>query len=121
MTVKVIWAGKSGQEYTFETYPIGTEFNPVSGVYIACKETSPGSWEAIYVGETQSLFDRLNAGLANHDGLKCANTRGATHIAAIVMNGEANRLGIETDLRHGLNPVCNKQRVTNPASLFYKR
>ena len=113
MTVTVTWTGKSGQKYDFTVYPIGTSFNPVSGVYIACRFVPPQIYEALYVGETQSFKDRLNTGSANHDGLKCAARNGMTHIGALVITGDAERLRVETDLRHGLNPSCNRQNVPN--------
>ena len=119
MAPKVTWPGLNGQTYTIETFPIGTEFNHVSGVYIICRQVSGGRWEAFYVGEAQSLYDRLNAGAQNHDGLKCSRTRGATHIGAMVVSGKAERLRIETELRHSLNPLCNKLSVPRrAASLF---
>jgi len=121
MAITVNWSGKSGTSYAFELYKLGQEFNPVSGVYVFCRETSPGSWQALYVGETQSLHDRLNTGIANHDGFKCASRNGATHIAVRVVSGEANRLRVETDLRHGINPVCNKQSVKSAADILYGR
>jgi hypothetical protein len=34
-----------------------------------------------------------------------------THIAALVVAGDAERLRIETDLRHGLNPSANAQNA----------
>ena len=121
MATIVTWTGSSRTQYQFELYKIGQEFNPVSGVYIFCRETSPGSWQALYVGETQSLKDRLNTGVSNHDGFKCASRSGATHVAVRQVSGEANRLRVETDLRHGINPVCNKQPVKNASRSLYNR
>lgn len=110
MAFTVRWPGYPGNTYTFQTYPIGTEFNPFSGVYIACRPAADGiNWNAFYVGEAHSLHDRLNAGLDDHNGLKCARQRGATHIGAMLVDGDANRLAIETELRHVLNPPCNQQ------------
>lgn len=111
MALNVTWHGASKTPYTFEVYPDGTAFNPVSAVYILCREVSPGSWEALYVGETQSLQQRLTIGAMNHDGYRRAKLAGMTHIAVHVVNGETQRLRIETDLRHGLNPVANRQGV----------
>ena len=111
MAVKVTWTGSSGKKYEFETFPVGTQFNHVSGVYIACRRLITGNFEALYVGEAQSLFDRINSGAANHDGLKCASRNGMTHICALVISSNAERLRVETDLRHALSPSCNKQNV----------
>ncbi|MBD3678171.1 MAG: hypothetical protein HUJ27_07195 [Rhodobacteraceae bacterium] len=111
MAFNISWRGASGKSYTFEAYPNGTQFNAVSGVYIFCRQITPGSWEALYVGETQSFEQRLNVGIHSHDGYGRAARRGMTHIAVLVVAGEAERLRIETDLRHGLNPVANAQNV----------
>lgn len=111
MAIQANWTGASGLPYLFEVHPIGTVFNSVSGVYIACRQIASGSFEALYVGETQSLYDRLNAGAKDHEGLICASRNGMTHIAARVVAGNAERLSVETDLRHGLNPSCNRQSV----------
>lgn len=111
MAMTITWTGKSGTKYETESFPIGTKFNAVSGIYILCKVATPTTWTALYVGETQSLYDRLNAGASTHDGYKRATRRGATHIAVMRTTGDAQRLRIETDLRHGLNPPCNAQGV----------
>lgn len=121
MVLKVTWPGKAGKQYTFDTYPIGTEFNPVLGVYIACKCTGGVNWNAFYVGETQSFHDRLNTGLEHHDGLKCARRNGATHLGVMIVHGDANRLRVETELRHVLNPVCNRQPANALTSILSGR
>lgn len=119
MRTIVTWTGKSGRDYEFETFPIGTQFNHVSGVYIACRQLLPGNFEALYVGEAQSLVDRLNTGANNHDGIKCALRNGATHIGALFVSSDTERLRIETDLRHALNPSCNRQNVPGNALTMY--
>ena len=112
MALNITWRGASGQSYTFETYSVGTRFKHVSGVYIFCRQISAsGNWEALYVGETQSFEQRLNTGIASHDGYARALRLGMTHIAALVVSGDAERLRIETDLRHGLNPSANAQNA----------
>ncbi len=120
MANSIEWAGKSGRKYSFESFPVGTQFNQVSGVYIACRHLVTGNFEALYVGEAQSLDDRLNAGSNNHEGLRCAARKGMTHIAALRVNGDAERLRVETDLRHGLNPSCNKQSVPKNTNALFR-
>lgn len=117
MAFNITWRGASGQSYTFETHPVGTQFNPVSGVYIFCRQVTSGNWEALYVGETQSLKQRLNTGVSSHDGYLRASRLGMTHIAALVVAGDAERLRIETDLRHGLNPSANTQNAISASLL----
>lgn len=117
MSVKQYWKGKSGNWYEFDVYPIGQEFNPVSGVYIFCRPIGDGRFKALYVGETDTFHDRLYTGLKDHHGFKRATVYGVTHVAVRLV-ATANRLIVETDLRHGLNPPCNKQPVpTVPAAI----
>lgn len=111
------WNGKTGTQYGFEVYAIETEFNPVSAVYMFIAPVGE-RWGALYVGETESLYNRLNAGRVNHDGLKRAVANGATHVAVLRVEGDTQRVGIETDLRHGLNPVCNAQSVPELSGLL---
>ena len=99
-----ILIGISGWSYDFEVFPVGTIFNAVSGVYIACRQIPTGNFEALYVGKTQSFRDRLNAGAQNHSGLLCVARNGMTDIAALCVSGNAERIRIETDLRHALRP-----------------
>jgi hypothetical protein len=117
MAQTVTWHGKSGTAYLFELYSIGQKFNPVSGVYVFCNFSGLATLQALYVGETYSFQDRLNIGISQHDGFKRANALGATHIAVMAASEEANRLRIETDLRHGLNPSCNAQGVNSSNKL----
>lgn len=117
----ITWTGKSGTPYRFHFYPDGQLFNPVSGVYIFCRAISLVSWEALYVGEAQSLKDRLNTGISNHDGYRRAKAAGMTHIAAMVVVGDTERLRVETDLRHGLNPSCNAQGINALAGFGFRK
>lgn len=47
MALNTTWRGASGQSYIFEAYPVGTQFNAVSGVYIFCRQLASGNWEAL--------------------------------------------------------------------------
>jgi hypothetical protein len=114
----VTWAGQSGAQYVFELYALNQLFNPVSGIYIFCRPFGSAAYTALYVGETESLYDRLNAGSSGHDGLKRATALGATNIAVMRANDKSYRLGVETDLRHGLDPECNRQGIKNSLSRF---
>lgn len=117
-SLMINWFGRSGLKYTAETHLWGTEFLPLSAVYIACAPTW-GGWLALYVGETHDINQRLNTGAEGHNGLKRARASGATHFGICLVSDNAERLRIETDLRHGLNPSCNMQPVNSLArSLF---
>lgn len=119
MALTVSFVGLSGTKYDFYAYSVGQEFLAVSGVYAFCK-ASLFSTEALYVGQTESFFNRLNAGLDHHDGFKCARARGVTHIAVRPVADDAERARVELDLIHGLRPVCNRQHVS-PATRLLTR
>ena len=106
------WVGRSGTAHSFTLFPLGAEFLPYSGVYVFCRRFLVLPWEALYVGETKSFYDRLNAGSSSHRGMKDAIAAGATHVGLRWIIDESERLRVETDLRHGLNPVCNRQNIS---------
>jgi len=116
MVTNVTWTGKSGKNYKFELHPLDTEFKPVSGVYVFARPIGRTSAEALYVGQTQSFYDRLNAGIHDNDGFERASRAGATHIGVMRVGYPTERLRIETDLRHGLCPRCNTQPANSLAS-----
>lgn len=110
MSFNTVWPGQQGRSYTLETYPIGTEFKELPGVYIFCKRASNGNWDPLYVGETHNFNERLNTALQSHQAWPSCARLGATHLAVIIVAGARdNRLGIEWDLRHALKPPCNQQ------------
>lgn len=109
------WHGVSGQPYLFEVHDTSTIFLPVPGVYVLCR-TSPivlgAHLEPLYVGESESLEDRLNTRRDAHEGFKRALAHGASLICTMrTSQWSTERLRIETDLRHGLNPICNLQSI----------
>ena len=97
------WLGKSGKAYAYKVYKIGTEFNDIGGNYIFAKLTQANKLTPQYVGETQSLKDRL----PNHEKLPCAKRNGATHIHVHANGSSAARLAEEKDLIAAFNPPCN--------------
>ncbi|WP_324034652.1 hypothetical protein [Aeromonas caviae] len=103
----ILWPGKSGEQYKYWIHPIGTEFKDISGNYIFAKETSPGKWWPVYIGQTNSLSTRL----AHHEKEACAKSNGATHIHAHTSGNEATRLAEEKDLIVNWKPVCNEQHT----------
>ena len=102
----VKWPGRS-REYSFEVLTMNSTWNTVPGVYIFCKETSPGRWAALYVGEASNFDTRLTI---NHEKWSMAMNRGATHVHACVVNGgELARKTIESDLILSLDPPLNQK------------
>ncbi|MFQ2070643.1 hypothetical protein ACK35S_16465, partial [Aeromonas veronii] len=83
------------------------EFKDISGNYIFAKETSPGKWWPVYIGQTNSLSTRLS----HHEKEACAKSNGATHIHAHTSGNEATRLAEEKDLIVNWTPVCNGQHT----------
>lgn len=100
------WTGRSGAQYQYWIYPIGTAFANKPGNYVFAKETSPGRWLPIYIGQSEDLGRRL----ANHDREPDARRLGATHIHAHTHTGsETRRLTEERDLIEKWRPACNTQ------------
>ena len=104
---KITWTGKSGKKYAYWLANIGDTFNAVPGNYIFVKETQPGSWKAIYIGETKDLDDRLS-NPDSHEKMPCAKREGATHICNHSNDrGQKDRRDEESDLIASENPPCN--------------
>lgn len=108
-TMTITFNGKSGKQYTFNTYSKDTSFRDVSAVYIftkrACDSRGFDYYHALYIGESGQLGTRI----ATHEKWSLVNRYGCTHIAIMQVSGESNRLTAETDLIHGQNPPCNLQ------------
>lgn len=100
--------GKTGS-YSFEVYPSDTSFNDVGAVYIFTKRTvgadSKGSHEFLYIGQTDSLKDRV----PNHEKWPCVNRKGVNCICVHRDDNENSRLNKETDLRAANSTPCNDQ------------
>ena len=99
---KVNWKGASGKLYTYEIHPMDESWNDVPGNYIFARQI-PGGWSAVYIGETQSLKDRL----PNHNELPCVRQNGGTHIHAHVNQNTQARLAEEADLLANGGTPCN--------------
>ncbi len=102
----VEWEGKSATKYTYWIYPLGTTMKTEPGNYIFAREGPPNNFEAVYIGETGDLNDRLN--VKPHEKEPCTRENGATHIHTHTNpNGEDVRRAEETDLIERFNPPCN--------------
>lgn len=95
---------------TFSVHPVGTNYKDAPGVYAFLRD-DPDGWDAIYIGETESLKDRLTTNLLRHHQYDCAvKKNGATHIATrLVTGGRKARLDLETKLRNAYSTPCNEQ------------
>ena len=97
------WTGKSGTKYNYTIYQIGGDWNDVGGNYIFAYESSPHTWTAVYIGETESFKDRL----PNHNELPCIKRNGGTHIHAHTNENSEARLAEERDLLANHTTACN--------------
>jgi predicted GIY-YIG superfamily endonuclease len=102
------WRGLSGKTYTFEVWK-DTWFYEVECVYIYTKLVN-GSWQCIYIGQTEHLATRLQEHKNGDSGSdKCIQRSGATHIHVLELKPQAIRLDVETDLRNKYRWSCNMQ------------
>jgi len=92
--------------YPFVVYdPRNTTWNDVGGIYIFTGLNNSGRWVAVYIGKAQSFKARF----ANHEVWDEAARLGATHIHAMVVPLEANRVAIEAELIRAYQPQLNTQ------------
>lgn len=100
MAQNVTWTGKSGKRYEYTVHGLNTTWNEVAANYIFAN----GSYQALYVGETGNLKERM----ANHEKMQCAERNGVTHICSHTNSaGQAARRAEEQDIIAMGKPVCN--------------
>jgi hypothetical protein len=108
-TKQLAWRGASGRQYTFDMYRAGNPAPTGAGIYMFCYLNS-GYYYSAYAGQSSDLYNRVYTNLSAHQAWNCALNRGCQYVPILRYNGtEAQRLAIETDLRNGLKPPCNKQ------------
>jgi hypothetical protein len=100
--------GLSGATYTFEVYPISSNWAEVGAVYLVTKRVQKpdggGNHTYIYVGQTENLKTRHSS----HHKAECFVQHGANCLCVIVKPGEQERLNIEKDiLKSGQSFPCN--------------
>lgn len=88
----------------FFAYPPRTEWHDVPGVYIFAGINTNSEWYPIYVGQTDSLAERLR----NHEKWWEAQRLGATHIHAKTVWSRAQRLSLERQLILAYEPQLNQ-------------
>jgi hypothetical protein len=102
--------GKSGNRYAFSAYEVGMPFINAPGIYIFSRRTPDGKWEAIYVGQSSNLEDRIYLNLRQHHKLDRIARHNPTHIAVMFVAGtDGYRVAVETDIRGALPTPCNDQ------------
>ncbi len=104
MAEHVRWRGESGKQYDYLAYPINTTFKDEPGNYIYAKRNSAGNWQAVYIGQTSSLSQRL----ASHEKEQSIiRSAGATHILAHLSTSALARRMEEADLIRNYRPPFN--------------
>ena len=105
---RVTFTGESGRDYTFAAYSRDAQFKPVAAVYVITRREAnpegPTSHTRIYVGQT----DNLQGQPFNHRE-HCFDRKHANCVCVLAENDQDRRLAIETDLRRGYDPPCNRQ------------
>jgi hypothetical protein len=99
MDERIELSGELGK-YTYWAYPVNTTFKDEPGNYIYAKRNSGGKWQAVYIGQTSSLSQRL----ASLETEQTAISWGATHILAHLNVDERARKREEADLISTLVP-----------------
>jgi predicted GIY-YIG superfamily endonuclease len=102
-----VWTGATGQKYRYTVYMFGTAFGPGAANYILARESQPGRYAALYVGQTNDLsacFDR-------HQAMDCIKLMRATHVHVKFSTApEEVRRAERSDLIAQWNPPCNSMR-----------
>src|ERR1700722_3766680 len=99
--------GLFGKPYSFNVYPIDTEFKSMGAVYCITRRHDSGGGnyqhKIIYVGITGDLSTRFN----DHHKDSCFRRNNANCICIHADDSEISRLATETDLINQYNPPCN--------------
>ena len=100
MNNTVNWGG-----YEFDVCSQTANWNDVGGVYIFAGLNQNGRWRAYYIGQAESLKDRI----PGHERWNEAVRLGATHVHARVVSQAAMRDAIEASLIASYQPPLNVQ------------
>jgi len=98
--------GKSGTNYTFQMFPLDTQFKALGAVYVITKRTqgsNGGTHSLIYIGQTGDLSTRFD----DHHKEDCFKRHGANCIGVLLNESEDRRLEIEMDLLAAYHWPCN--------------
>ena len=96
----------SGLCYTFDVYPINTQFNEISVVYalIHVNYSDKLTYKIFYIGSTNNLHERLK----NHHKLKECIEKGVNCIGINIDRSEFSRAVKERDLIRAYAPTENE-------------
>lgn len=115
----IVFSGKSGEDYRFEAWPLGTRFRSVPGVYfVTRREVEDTNYhrachENIYIGQTASLAEPLGTPPL----IERFSKHGANCICVCAIDSEERRKAIEKDLLAAYPTLCNQ--AGNPHLLWF--
>lgn len=84
-------------------HPKGTNWASKPGVYVFAAKNPHGQWFPVYIGQADSLSDRI----PNHERWDEAVRHGATHVHAMVVSSQVERDRIEAALIAAYQPNLN--------------
>jgi hypothetical protein len=102
-----LWTGQSGQKYRYTVYMYGTVFGPGPANFVFARETRPGQYQPVYIGQTQDLSEPFDDPVA----VECLRQNRVTHIH--VRHSDAReeiRRAERSDLISAWHPPCNAMR-----------
>ena len=110
------WQGDSGAWYEFDVARAKRAWEPVGGVYIFVKPGDLPTLEAggpapLYISSTSSFLDALS----RNDMWGAAQQLGAAEIHLMVIEDDARRMQVETDLIKAHMPILNRQTLRRVA------
>jgi predicted GIY-YIG superfamily endonuclease len=104
---KTCFTGRSGKQYRFRVFPLGTRFRKRSGVYVVASRAQGADGghrhTVLYVGHTEDFSQPL----AKHRKAKAFAEQGANCICVQSDESEESRLAKERDLLAAFVPKCN--------------
>lgn len=102
---KIQWSGRSGRNYKYNVYKMGTKFKRIPANYIIAQSTEMKKWKPIYIGQTEDL----NEYFTKYNSMPCMQAQNATHIHVHRNDdGLRARLAEENDLINRWHPECNR-------------
>jgi len=108
----IIFSGKSGERYRFESWPLETRFKAFAGVYFVTKRSvenktySRASHDNIYIGQTANMADPF----ATQSQFECFKKHGANCVCVCLVESEEQRISMEQDLIAAHETHCNRDR-----------